>query len=332
MHKILVVDDFEEHRRFVCSTLQRAIKCQTSEVADGLTALKKAQQERPDLVLLDIGLPGLNGIEAGRRIREVSPDSKILYLSQESSTDVVQEALRLGALGYILKADMADELLIAVNTVLQGRPFVGHRFATLGVGDTIQTRPDHHPLPFPQDRHHTDSFHEVASYRDEASFIESFACFIEKALRAGNPVVLIVSESHRRCLLNELQGRGLDIAAAVREGRYIALDAKETLAAYMVDGWPDLTRFANVARSVVNEAKIAKLKHSKVAVCGEGTAMLLAEGNAEAAIEVEHLWDDFVRQFGLQVLCGYILSDFQVKEDSHIFERIRAEHSAAYSH
>ena len=99
------------------------------EVTDGLEAVHKAQQLQPDLILLDVGLPSLNGIETARRIRKLSPESKILFASQQSSTDVVEEALGTGAQGYIVKTDAASELLDGVSAVLRGEQFVGSRFS-----------------------------------------------------------------------------------------------------------------------------------------------------------------------------------------------------------
>ena len=93
-------------------------------VSDGLEAVHKAEELRPDLIVLDIGLPSLNGIDAARQIRELSPNSKILFLSQETSADLVQEALGLGALGYVVKTHAGTELLVAVEVVCQGRQFV----------------------------------------------------------------------------------------------------------------------------------------------------------------------------------------------------------------
>jgi DNA-binding NarL/FixJ family response regulator len=94
------------------------------EARDGLEAVEKAEELQPDLILLDVGLPKLNGIEAARRIRTVSPESKILFVSQESSADMVQEALRLGALGYVVKTQAGLDLLAAVEAVCQGGRFV----------------------------------------------------------------------------------------------------------------------------------------------------------------------------------------------------------------
>ena len=124
--RVLVVDDYEPFRRFICSTLRRQPEVHiVCEVSDGLEAVQKAEELRPDLTVLDIGLPTLDGIEAARRIRRLSPEAKILFVSQESSTDVVQEALGFGALGYVAKTNAGIELLAAVEAVSQGGRFVG---------------------------------------------------------------------------------------------------------------------------------------------------------------------------------------------------------------
>jgi len=127
---ILVVDDSELFRKFVCSVLKTIPTLRiVGEAADGLEAVHKAQQLQPDLILLDIGLPSLNGIEAARQIRKLSPKSKILFGSQESSADVVREALGTGAQGYFVKSDARNELLEGVHAVLRGERFIGKRFA-----------------------------------------------------------------------------------------------------------------------------------------------------------------------------------------------------------
>ena len=94
------------------------------QATDGLEAVEKAGELQPDLILLDISLPNLNGIEAARRIRRVSPESKVLFVTQESSSDVVQEALSLGARGYVAKTQLGTDLLPAVDAVLRGKHFM----------------------------------------------------------------------------------------------------------------------------------------------------------------------------------------------------------------
>jgi len=122
---ILVVDDFEPWRRFVSSLLRTILELQVAgEASDGLEAVQKAAELKPDLILLDIALPTLNGIEAARQIRKLVPESKIIFLRQESSADVVQAALSLGACGYVVKANAGRELPAAVETVISGMKFV----------------------------------------------------------------------------------------------------------------------------------------------------------------------------------------------------------------
>jgi DNA-binding NarL/FixJ family response regulator len=127
--RILVVEDSEPFRKFICATLGRRPEFQIVEVTDGLEAVRNAEELQPDLVLLDIGLPSLNGIEAARRIRKLAGERKILFLSQESSFDVVQAALGTGAQGYIVKTDAGSELLDGVDAVLAGEQFVSRRLA-----------------------------------------------------------------------------------------------------------------------------------------------------------------------------------------------------------
>ena len=123
--RILVVEDFVPFRQFVLSTLANMSDLQViGEVSDGLEAVQRCVELQPDLILLDISLPSLNGIKAARQIRRLVPESKVIFLTQESSADVVQEALSLGARGYVVKIKAASELLTAVEAVLLGKMFV----------------------------------------------------------------------------------------------------------------------------------------------------------------------------------------------------------------
>jgi len=135
MIKILMVDDYEPWRRLVRSVLQKEPTIElVGETADGLEAVHKVEQLQPDLILLDIGLPRLNGIEAARRICQCAPKSKILFFSENRLRDIAQAALATGARGYVLKSDAASELLPAVRAVVHGKHFVSgslERFASL---------------------------------------------------------------------------------------------------------------------------------------------------------------------------------------------------------
>jgi CheY-like chemotaxis protein len=322
--KILIVDDFEEYRVFLQSTLQKSSEFRTIwQAADGLEAVRQAEALQPDLVLLDIGLPRVNGIEAARRIQKVSPNSKILFVSQEFSQVVVEQTLLLGAHGYLWKSDTTRELLLAVHEVLQGRQFVSSSVRSRTIGKTSFVSPQKVERVY---------VHQVASYRDDASFVTDFARFIEAALQIGDPAIVIATEPHRKSLQEALQRRNCDITAAIQEKKYIALDASETLSTFMVDGWPSADRVLRGMRDLLAEAaKAARSERPRVAACGEMGPMLLARGNGEAAIELEHLTHEIADTSDVDILCGYMMRDIERKENSDFFEKIRAAHSAAYS-
>ncbi len=130
--RTLLVEDFEPFQRFVKRISERQPAFQLlSIVSDGLEAVNKAEELKPDIVLLDIGIPTLDGFEVARRLRDVSPDSKIIFLTQEMSLDYMRKAFDVGGRGYVVKNDAARELLLAISTVLRGERFVGSRLAGL---------------------------------------------------------------------------------------------------------------------------------------------------------------------------------------------------------
>ena len=141
--QVLIVEDFLPFRTFVASLLdgRRGLRV-LCQVGDGLEAVERAQELTPDLILLDIGLPGLNGIEVARQILKIIPESKIVFLTQETSAEVVREALKVGACGYVVKSKAGSELLGAIEAVFQGRQFVssglnGHEPAAMDGHDQL---------------------------------------------------------------------------------------------------------------------------------------------------------------------------------------------------
>jgi DNA-binding NarL/FixJ family response regulator len=325
--RVLVVDDFDPFRRFVCTTLQKPGFIVVGEASDGIEAVRKSKELQPDLVVLDMGLPSLNGIRVARQIRKLSNKSKILFLSQESSADVVQEALSTGARGYVVKTEARNELLEAASAVLRGEQFVGRRFSGhhfIG-SDAVLSRKLSESAS-------AQSRHEVGFYSEDTGLLERLTGFIEAALSAGNAAVVVATESHRDSLLLRLQATGLDIVAAIEEGRYIALDAVDALTQFMVNGLPDAVGFLSLLGKIVAQAsEAAKGEESRIAIFGECVDILCAQGNVEAAIQVEKLGNQLAKEHDLDILCGYNLRTVHGSSNSHISQQICAEHSAAYS-
>ena len=332
MLTVLVAEDFEPFRQLLCAMLRINPQIQfITEVGDGLLAVDKARELQPDLILTDIGLPGMNGIEAARRIKLLSPRSKLIFVSQEASVEVVREAFGAGASGYVVKTDAAGELLAAVDAVLAGKHFLNSRFAGEDfVGTTDLGLPDS-KTPMVSPTLHSGSRHEVVFYSDQSSFIETVSQFLGSALKAGDATVVILANSKREALVHRLQAMGLDIAALVEEGRYIPRDPTQVLSTFMVNGLPEPNRFQRVASGIIQTAaKTLRKEPTQVVICGECAPVLQSEGNPEAALKLEELWNEIAQSSSIHILCTYPLVSLEGAAGRDLEEQLRDEHSAVY--
>ena len=312
--RILVVEDHETVRRFVCSELeQRPEFSIVGEASNGLDAVQKAQELQPDLILLDVGLPKLNGLEAARQINSLVPNAKLLFLSLESSARVMQEAFRMGAWGYVHKMRAQLDLLPAVDAVLAGKRFVSSDMA-FGEAQGVEPR------------------HDVQFYSNDEVFLEGVTRFVSAAMKANNPVILLATKAHRDGLVERLEEMGFDIDDAIRQGTYISLDATDALARISVKGVPDPAKFLDGIIGLLESVSIAtKADYPRVAVFGECVGLLCQGGRAEAAIQLESTGNDLIQTRNVDILCAYPLSAFQHAEDGRTFTRICAEHTAVHS-
>jgi len=123
--RILLVDDFPQWQRFLRTRFESEHDLTIIAVAnDGLEGLQKATELQPDLVLMDLRMPIMNGLEATRRICQVSPNSRILFITESSCRDLVAAAFEAGSCGYILKSDCGADLLTGIRAILAGKQFV----------------------------------------------------------------------------------------------------------------------------------------------------------------------------------------------------------------
>ena len=307
-------------------------------VSDGLEAVREAQRLQPDLILLDIGLPTLNGLDAARRIRTLSPASKIVFVTQESSADVVQEALKIGASGYVAKADAGRELIAAVTAVLRGEQFVGSRFAghdfngTSNLRNTDAFSPNEYPASGPISIREIGHRHEAHFYSNDDFLLDGFTQCIVTALNGGSAVIVFASESHRNSLISRLQAHGIDTTAAIDQRRYVPLDSVDILSKFMVDDLPDPIRLLKVLNDVIATVSSGTGgAHTRVVACGGLAPVLLSQGKPESAIRLEQLWDQVVKKYGLDTICTYSRSSFESAQDQDVFQRICGLHSAVDS-
>ncbi|MGH8707569.1 MAG: response regulator [Burkholderiales bacterium] len=137
--RVLIVDDHAVVRDGLQALLAKAEDLQVVGVAgNGREAIEQAQRARPDVVVMDIGMPELDGVEATRRLREKCPESRVLILSMHLSSEHVARALHAGALGYVLKESAGEEVAEAIRAVSAGRRYLSHRLSDLMIDDFLR--------------------------------------------------------------------------------------------------------------------------------------------------------------------------------------------------
>src|SRR5580700_1915203 len=170
--------------------------------------------------------------------------------------------------------------------------------------------------------------HGVQFYSQDKFLLEELSEYVGNALRAGDAAVVIATEQHCDGLLPGLMAQGLDIAALLDAGRFVSIDAKQVLAAFMLDGWPHEGRFKDVVGGIVAKAvHCAGGVPPRAAIFGEMVALLWAEGKTEASIRLEQLWNELARTEPFSLFCAYPMSGFNREEDLGLLLKVCNEHS-----
>ena len=299
--RILVIEDYEPFRRLLCQELRQRSEFQVvGEASDGLQGVQQAESLQPDLILLDLGLPKLNGLEAARRIRGLAPGAKLVFVSQESSSDIVRETFRLGGQAYVHKARAKTDLLPAVDAVLAGKRFVSSSL-------DFRERTDS-PVP---------CRHEILFCSDDDVLLDALAQFIADALNSGSAAASWATESHRDSLLQRLHERCVDVETAIQRGTYIASDAAEIL---------DPAGILETINGLSEAASRQGTQHPRVALCGERAGRLWVEGKPDLAMRIEQFCNELARsRHDVDILCPYPLPF--AKEDDEGLKSICAEHT-----
>jgi CheY-like chemotaxis protein len=318
--RVLVVDDFKPIRGLICSKLRNNPQLQVVwQASDGLEAVQKAEELQPELILLDLSLPRLNGIQAALRIRKFSRLSKIIFVTQETSVEVMEEALRIGAKGYIVKTDIAHELLPGIAAVLSGTTFISSHLA-------------HSAKTIVRVVHRSTGInpHVAAFYRDDAALVVGLSRCINDALDAGRAVIAIIAESRRVDLLRSLRAHDNEVETNIKQGRLVVMDVADVCATFGMNDQPDGTQFTSAAHSLIDSVRTkSQVDNPRVVTCGECPSTLIAAGKVGTAIQLEKLWNEFSNSVGdIALHCAYLSDQFQSKETSHIFGSICEQHAA----
>jgi Response regulator receiver domain/MEDS: MEthanogen/methylotroph, DcmR Sensory domain len=249
------------------------------------------------VILLDINLPKMHGFEVAKQIGRLAPRARFLFLSQESSSDIVRQALSLGALGYIRKISAAADLLPAIDAALAGQRFVSRSLAFTEPADAPASRR-----------------HEILFCPDDAAVVDGFTRFIGAALSAGDAGIVLVTKSHRKLFVQELRAQGVEIDGAIERGTCLLFDA---------DVAPDPVRFLEAIDDVREAAAKAGKAHPRVAFCGERAGRLWAAGRMAEAVQLEQFCGELAHD--VDILCAYPVP---YTEHNQALTRICAEHTA----
>ena len=277
-------------------------------VADGRQAVEAVHRLDPDVVLLDISMPVLDGFGAGRELTGLGTRAKLLFLSVHDDDKYVAAAIDAGAHGYVAKPQMAIDLEDAIAHVLQGRLRLPTSSSLLGLADSRARHAVH------------------VSEHDDARANE-LSDFAGLALMRGDRVVAVGRASLLRGLTSRLADAGFDLGSLAVRGRYQTLDAEECLSRIMRGDELDETALAGILRTLQDaDAAPAQHESNNLVVFGEVAPVLWRNGNLRGALAIERAWHE--HSGGFQTLCSYRRADLEACDQPEMVDQMYAVHQA----
>ena len=285
---VLLADDHLPVLESVSRLLETEFRI-VAATTDGQRALESSERLDPDVVVLDIAMPGLNGFQVARELKRTGSRAKIVFLSMYSADDYVATAITAGADGYVLKTRIQPDLKRALNHVLAGRlflPTLAALSAAAGGGRG----------------------HAVHFYEDDSSFLDEASRFIGTTLKRGEPVVMAVPEATRDGILPRLKAQGLDLAGSPGQGWCRAMDSAAVFSQCLRNGWPDAERVGEVIETIERSRLATAWGASSRVTIFVGHA--LKDHRSEVAVRFEHLWATLSSSLPFFTVCVYPIDGF----------------------
>lgn len=331
--RVLIVEDFAEWRIELRRLVEGAPTLRVvGEAENGVEGVRRAADLAPDVVLLDLNLPFLNGIKVAQAIFASGNHPKIVFVSENRSLEIAQQAFEAGGLGYVVKSEIRRELLAAIHSALQDKRFVSDSLQP--DRSSVHSRGEHPPDQEEgtvSSSYRTEFRHEVAFFEKDSDLERGFAEYAKAAIKAQKVVLLFASETHRTSISHQLSEDGIDLESLIATGRYIPLDATAALSKVMVNDTPDPVRCRGVLEDILRHiATVSEGGRPKLVVCAECAPTLLVQGKEQAAIQLERHWDEVSRAHSVDTLCGYSWYAFPDREASTVFARVCGEHTGIH--
>jgi len=306
--RVLLADDHVHFRESVSGLLSAAFEI-VATAADGHQALDLARRLRPDVLVLDIGIPDCNGFQALELLRRDAPDIRVVFLTMHRYEGFVAAAINGGAHGYVMKSRIHLDLISAIDHALAGRLFLPSLTSLSTVGGNR---------------------HAVQFHASDSHFLDEVSQLVAATLRAGEQVVLVTNEATRVGVADRLQARQLNLAVLTEREQYVVQDSALALSQVMHDGRPDRARLEEMIRDL-DRLRLARPTgpRGRLTIFGDMSVLLCRSGQFEAALELERLWDELTRGLPFFTVCGYPIGCFEHHpEAANLLADVCAEHSA----
>jgi DNA-binding NarL/FixJ family response regulator len=308
--RVLLADD---HIAFL-ESVKRLVEAAFDVVAlagGGRQALELARRLQPDVVVLDIGMPGLDGFQTLEQLRRQNPEARVVFLTMHRDDDFVSAAINAGAHGYVLKSRAAMDLISAIHHALAGRLFVPSLTSLSTVAG---------------------SQHIVQFHADERQFLDDVSALVGATLRSGEPVLIVASEATRIGVAQRLQAREMNLAMLAERRQYVEQDSALAVSQIVHDGSPDEERVREIIHGL-DRLRLAAPKgpRGRLTIVGDIAISLCRSGDTEAALEVERIWNEVTRPLPFFTVCSYPIECFEQPAARNQLPRLCAEHTAVTS-
>jgi DNA-binding NarL/FixJ family response regulator len=316
--EVLIVDDEARFRRMVRSLIESQPAYRVcGEAGDGIEAVEKVPKLRPDVVLMDVNMPRMDGLEATRIIRRESPDCNVVIVTQNDATVAREQARIVGADGFVTKSDLIRDLLPEMARVAMER----HN----SLDETKNAADNGEPWcglladAAPRD-------HIVQLYQDQQFLNRAVCRFAAAAIANGEGVILVPTIAHWDAFRPRLESEGVDVKAAEKRGQLTIVDADNLLPTFMRDEMPDSPVFLGLAANVVSQAR-GDGRYPKVRWWGEMVNILWERGDVAASMNLEDLFDQLAHEQDISIFCSFSMDNFNGDVHARMLPRLSENHS-----
>ncbi|HEX3738089.1 MAG TPA: response regulator [Terriglobales bacterium] len=339
--EILIADDREPFRRMVRSLVESQPDYHIcGEAGDGVEAIERVRQLRPDIVLMDINMPRMNGLEATRVIRSEAPECNVIIVTQNDVTVAREQARSANAKGFVTKSDLARDLLPTIEKFRSAKPEaheanIAHKAESSNGRVAVENNSSLHQTKSAAD--HAEPWcgllnsaaardHIVQLYQDQQFLNRAVCRFAAAAITNGEGVILVPTVAHWDAFRPRLEREGVDVKAAEKRGQLTVVDADNLLPTFMRDGMPDSPVFLGLAQNVISHAR-GNGRYPKVRWWGEMVNLLWERGDVAASMQLEDQFDQLAHEQDIAIFCSFLMDNFDGDVHARMLPRLSENHS-----